>query len=178
MKGTGGNLHLIYHCAVFSLKCPWKQEGFSGDCHTPKDFLLQRALLGVSDVAECWSLFGGEEEIFIPFELVLPGMSIAVGIHLKYSTAAPMWLMFFKEIIGLKIVCINNSKRFVLSVPGYSNILLLFSNFQFSKSIKLISRGFKNKTKKPQTQNKTKNPPLVEPSIKCSAWINSYRKAG
>lgn len=125
--------------------------------------------------------FGGEEEMFIPFELVLPGTSIAAGIHLKYSTTAPMWLMFFKEIIGLKIVCINNSKRFVLSVPGFSNILLLFSNFQFPKSIKLISRVFKNKTKQnkkppPQTQNKTKNPPLVEPSIKCSAWINSYRK--
>lgn len=57
--GTGGNLHLTYHWAVFSLKCPWKQEGFSGDCHTLKDFLLQRALLGVSDVAEYWSLFWG-----------------------------------------------------------------------------------------------------------------------
>lgn len=78
----------------------------------------------------------GGEEMFIPFELVLPGMSIAVGIHLEYSTAAPMWLMFFKEIVGLKIVCINNSKRFVLSVPGFSNILLLFSNCQFPKSIK------------------------------------------
>lgn len=119
---------------------------------------------------------GGEEEMFIPFELVLPGMSVAIGIHLKYSTTAPMWLMFFKEIIGLKIVCINNSKRFVLSVPGFSNILLLFSNFQLPKSIKLISRVFKNKTKQ-KTQNKTKTPPLVEPRIKCSAWINSYRKA-
>lgn len=100
--------------------------------------------------------------MFIPFELVLPGMSVAVGIHLKYSTTAPMWLMFFKEIIGLKIVCINNSKRFVLSVPGFSNILLLFSNFQLPKSIKLISRVFKNKTKKKNQnknpQNKTKNP--------------------
>ena len=95
--------------------------------------------------------------MFIPFELVLPGMNIAIGIHLKYSTAAPMWLMFFKEIIGLKIVCINNSKRFVLSVPGFSNILLLFSNCQFPKSIKLISRVFKNKTKNPNP----KNPPLA-----------------
>lgn len=117
--------------------------------------------------------FGGEKEMFISFKLVLPGMSIAVEINLKYSTTAPMWLMFFKEIIGLKIVCINNSKRFVLSVPGFSNILLLFSNFQFPKSIKLISRVFKNKTKNtPQNQNKTKNPLFVEPSIKCSVWIN------
>lgn len=77
-----------------------------------KDFLLERVLLRLSDVPECWNLFWGEEEMFIPFELVLPGMNIAIGINLKYSTAAPMWLMFFKEIIGLKIVCINNSKRF------------------------------------------------------------------
>lgn len=86
--------------------------------------------------------------MFIPFELVLPGMNVAIGIHLKYSTAAPMWLMFFKEIIGLKIVCINNSKRFVLSVPGCSNILLLFSNCQFPKSIKLISSVLFLKKKK------------------------------
>lgn len=66
-------------------------------------------------------------------------------------------LVFFKEIIGLKIVCINNSKRFVLSVPGFSNILLLFSNCQFPKSIKLISRVFQNKTK-----TKRKAPPLAE----------------
>lgn len=91
-------------------------------------------------------LVWGEEEMFVPFELVLPGTNIAVGIQLKYSAAAPVGLMFFKEIIGLKIVCINNSKRFVLSVPGFSNILLLFSNCQFPKSIKLISRVFKNKT--------------------------------
>lgn len=71
--------------------------------------------------------FWGEEDTFIPFQLVLPGMNVAVGFHLKYSAASPAWLMFFKEIIGLKIVCINNSKRFVLSVPGCSNILLLFS---------------------------------------------------
>lgn len=122
-----------------------------------KDFLLEGVLLRVADVTECWNLFWGEEEMFIPFELVLPGMNIAIGIHLKYSTAAPMWLMFFKEIIGLKIVCINNSKRFVLSVPGFSNILLLFSNCQFPKSIKLISRVFKNKTKNPNP----KNPPLA-----------------
>lgn len=122
-----------------------------------KDFLLEGVLLRVADVTECWNLFWGKEEMFIPFELVLPGMNIAIGIHLKYSTAAPMWLMFFKEIIGLKIVCINNSKRFVLSVPGFSNILLLFSNCQFPKSIKLISRVFKNKTKNPNP----KNPPLA-----------------
>lgn len=71
--------------------------------------------------------FWGEEDLFIPFQLVLPGMDVAVGFHLQYSTASPAWLMFFKEIIGLKIVCINNSKRFVLSVPGCSKILLLFS---------------------------------------------------
>lgn len=100
-----------------------------------KDFLLERVLLGESDVTECWNSFWGEEEMFIVFELVLPGMNTAIGIHLEYSTAAPMWLMFFKEIMGLKIVYINNSKRFVLSVPGFSNILLLFSNCQFPKSL-------------------------------------------
>lgn len=110
---------------------------------------------------------GGGEERFIPLELVLPGMSAAVGIHLEYSTAAPLSLVFFKEIIGLKIVCINNSERFVLSVPGFSNILLLFSNCQFPKSIKLISEMFKNTTK---------NTPLAESGIKCSAWINSVQK--
>lgn len=104
--------------------------------------------------------------MFIPFELVLPGMNVAIGIHLKYSTAAPMWLMFFKEIIGLKIVCINNSKRFVLSVPGCSNILLLFSNCQFPKSIKLISSVLFFKKKKP----------FVEPCVKCYAQINSVQK--
>lgn len=39
-------------CSIFP-EMPWKQEGFSGDCHTVKHFLLQGALLGVSDVAEC-----------------------------------------------------------------------------------------------------------------------------
>jgi len=91
--------------------------------------------------------------MFIPFELFLPGMNVAIGIHLEYSTAAPMWLMFFKEIIGLKIVCINNSKRFVLSVPAFSNVLLLFSNCQFPKSIKLISRVFRNKRKLKKNTN-------------------------
>lgn len=151
------HVHLTSCFALFSLKCHWKQRRFSVNYHTVKDFLLEGVLLRVADVTECWNLFWGEEEMFIPFELVLPGMNIAIGIHLKYSTAAPMWLMFFKEIIGLKIVCINNSKRFVLSVPGFSNILLLFSNCQFPKSIKLISRVFKNKTK----NLNPKNPPLA-----------------
>lgn len=64
--------------------------------------------------------------MLITLEFVLPGMNVSAGIHLQYSTASPMWLVFFEEIIGLKIVCINNSKRFVLSVPGFGKVLLLF----------------------------------------------------
>lgn len=92
-----------------------------------KDFLFGLVLLQASVLLSVGAHFWGEEDMFIPFQLVLPGMNVAVGFHLKYSAASPAWLMFFKEIIGLKIVCINNSKRFVLSVPGCSNILLLFS---------------------------------------------------
>lgn len=51
-------------CSIFP-KMPWKQEGFFGDCLTVKDFLLQGALLGVSDVAECWELvLGGRRNVY------------------------------------------------------------------------------------------------------------------